>query len=469
MALALAAPLAAETVEVKAGQSLQAAIDSAPAGAVLRLGEGTWQEDITITKSITLRGAGVRETILKGTDSGQPVIRITGEESISVMLTGLGITGASGESCADAASYLCPHGILVRGKARVQITKCQVTGNASCGLFAADEASLLATDSSFSGNKRAGVWAHGAARVRLYRVSLAGNAYGLLATKLSMALVKDSLIRANALDGLLLADGAYVYLWGNDISGNGRLGVGVDIPSCYRTDRTFSGLVRGAGNRIPGASEASGNAKGAVCPGEIDFLASQLGGVYPQPHVEELLKRVPAPILGSAEAPVVMLEFSDLSCPYCARFALNTLPQLRQEFIDAGKLRLYFFPFPVHGDVAIKEAEAGFCAADQGLFWEFQEAMFQRSLQGGFPDGFTPEAAAEVIQGVGGDPDALKACLAEGRHNAEVMESIAIARELGVRGTPTFFVGRWVVPGAYPYEVFQSVVEKALAEAAAGK
>jgi protein-disulfide isomerase len=52
------------------------------------------------------------------------------------------------------------------------------------------------------------------------------------------------------------------------------------------------------------------------------------------------------------------------------------LPRLREEYIDTGKVKLYFLPFPVHGEAARREAEAAFCAAAQGVFWRFQEAMF---------------------------------------------------------------------------------------------
>ncbi|HAZ27587.1 TPA: hypothetical protein DCY67_03070, partial [Candidatus Acetothermia bacterium] len=83
------------TVFVQPGEAIQAAIDEAPAGAVICLGEGTWQENITITKPLTLRGQGPEKTVITSIAAG-PVVRIE-EEGILVVLEGLKITGARGE------------------------------------------------------------------------------------------------------------------------------------------------------------------------------------------------------------------------------------------------------------------------------------------------------------------------------------------------------------------------------------
>lgn len=191
---------------------------------------------------------------------------------------------------------------------------------------------------------------------------------------------------------------------------------------------------------MPQGGESDSNGLALCCPRELGFLRSPLG---------------------SAEAPVWMLEFSDFSCPYCARFALETLPQLKEEYIDPGRVRLHFLPFPVHGEAAKLEAQAAFCAAAQSLFWEFQEAAFKYAKENGYPELGEGELAS-ILASAGGNPDELLSCLAAGTYAEAVEEVIAIARELGVRGTPTFFVGNQVIPGAYPYQTFRGLLDRAL-------
>jgi protein-disulfide isomerase len=83
------------------------------------------------------------------------------------------------------------------------------------------------------------------------------------------------------------------------------------------------------------------------------------------------------PVLGNPDAPVTLVEISDFQCPYCGKFARETFPQIKKEYIDAGKVKAVFknFPLPAH-TYAQKAAEAGECANEQGKFWEYQEKLF---------------------------------------------------------------------------------------------
>jgi len=80
---------------------------------------------------------------------------------------------------------------------------------------------------------------------------------------------------------------------------------------------------------------------------------------------------------GNEDAPVTIVEFSDFQCPFCSRFYSQTLPQLKENYIDTGKVKLIYrdFPLSFHPE-AQGAAEAGECASDQGKFWEFHDYIF---------------------------------------------------------------------------------------------
>lgn len=85
------------------------------------------------------------------------------------------------------------------------------------------------------------------------------------------------------------------------------------------------------------------------------------------------------PQLGEKNAKVTIVEFSDLECPYCRRFFLDTFPQLKKEYIDTGKVAFYFrhFPLSFH-PLALPLANAAECANDQGKFWEMHDKIYNQ-------------------------------------------------------------------------------------------
>ena len=86
-----------------------------------------------------------------------------------------------------------------------------------------------------------------------------------------------------------------------------------------------------------------------------------------------------APMLGRADAPVTLVEFSDYQCPFCQRFFATTLSAIKKHYVDTGKVRYVFRDFPLdqlHRQ-ARKAAEAVHCAGDHGKYWEMHDLLFQ--------------------------------------------------------------------------------------------
>jgi protein-disulfide isomerase len=145
------------------------------------------------------------------------------------------------------------------------------------------------------------------------------------------------------------------------------------------------------------------------------------------------------PPLGSPAAPITAVEFSDFTCPFCqqVRPALEAFVEAR-----ADRVKLVYKPFPIESHPgALEAAQAAEWAREKGLFWAMHDAIFEAPGAARSVDGL-----AELAQGIGGDPEDLRAALAERRYLPKIRASQAEARAAGIRGTPTlFFDGRMLV------------------------
>ncbi len=84
------------------------------------------------------------------------------------------------------------------------------------------------------------------------------------------------------------------------------------------------------------------------------------------------------PPIGDRDAQVVIVEFSDFECPFCRKYFIDTLPQLKKDYIDTGKVVIYYRHFPLDFHPLAKPfAQASECANEQGKFWEFHDKIFQ--------------------------------------------------------------------------------------------
>lgn len=176
-----------------------------------------------------------------------------------------------------------------------------------------------------------------------------------------------------------------------------------------------------------------------------------------------------APMLGRADAPVTLVEFSDYQCPFCQRFFATTLSAIKKDYIDTGKVRYVFRDFPLDQlhPQARKAAEAAHCAGELGKYWEMHDVLFQNQRA------LAPPQLAEYARTVGVDGAKFDECLSSGRHAARVERGLADGAAVGVQGTPTFVVGKTTagdlvegtpIRGAQPLETFRRIIDQTLAE-----
>ena len=178
------------------------------------------------------------------------------------------------------------------------------------------------------------------------------------------------------------------------------------------------------------------------------------------------VKLDPRRSLGSTQARVGIVEFSDFQCPFCRRFHEQTLPALRERYIDTGKVRYSYRDFLLDGhDQAQQAAVAARCAGRQGAYWKMQFALFDRQRELG--PSLYPSLAAQLKL----ESAAFKACLSASREIARVQADTRYGQRLQVDATPHFFIGklsgdRLIAPqtiiGARPFERFQAIIEDLL-------
>ncbi len=162
-------------------------------------------------------------------------------------------------------------------------------------------------------------------------------------------------------------------------------------------------------------------------------------------------------ILGDENAPVTIVEFSDYQCPFCGRFHQETLPQIKSQYIDTGKVRLVYrdFPLSFHPE-ATPAAIAANCAGEQGKYYEFHDKIFENQASLGSVS--YKQWATEL----GLDINKWETCLSDPNQAAEIRADFNDGGSYGVQGTPAFFVNGKLVSGAQPFGVFQQLIEAEL-------
>lgn len=162
------------------------------------------------------------------------------------------------------------------------------------------------------------------------------------------------------------------------------------------------------------------------------------------------------PTLGSEDAPITIVEFSDFDCPFCTRFATLTAPLLRRQYGDS--IRWIFVNLPLQSlhPRAYEAALGGECAHEQGRFWEWYDAMFSGRFDTS-DEGLSAAAAAIGLEG-----DRFEQCLAKADYAREVAADLREAQKFYILGTPTFFINGQRLEGALPAEHFAAVIDSIL-------
>ncbi|MBH0203540.1 MAG: thioredoxin domain-containing protein [Nitrospira sp.] len=160
------------------------------------------------------------------------------------------------------------------------------------------------------------------------------------------------------------------------------------------------------------------------------------------------------PWIGNAQAPVTIVEFSDFECPYCKN-SVSVLKELLSKY--PGKLKLVYrdFPGPNHQQ-AMSAAQAAQCAAEQGRFWEYHDALFTRQAPA------SRWSFSVLAEDLALHQSSFDLCMKENRYRDEVLKDLQDGLKLGVTSTPTFFINGRPLVGARPLAEFQVIIDRLL-------
>jgi protein-disulfide isomerase len=163
--------------------------------------------------------------------------------------------------------------------------------------------------------------------------------------------------------------------------------------------------------------------------------------------------------LGSKDAPLTMIEYSDVQCPFCRTFHDTAFAAIKKNYIDTGKLRFFVRDLPLNfHDYAIPAAIASRCAGVQRRFWDMRETLISNA----------PKLSEQNILSYAKDLHLnmaeFSSCLNSGKFRMAIDRDVGEAAGLNLNGTPSFVIGRTTpegvdgvtVVGAMPYEAFEA-------------
>jgi protein-disulfide isomerase len=169
--------------------------------------------------------------------------------------------------------------------------------------------------------------------------------------------------------------------------------------------------------------------------------------------------------MGDPNAPVKVEEFSDFQCPYCRLFSEEEESNIVEKYIKTGKVYFTYTAFSfLDGNDANGEsksaAQAAYCAADQGQFWEYHDVLFANQNGENIGD-FTDKRLLAFADSLGLDKASFQNCYNGGQYRQQVLDDLARGRSLGVTGTPTFIVNGTLIVG---YANLQQTIEAELSK-----
>jgi protein-disulfide isomerase len=165
--------------------------------------------------------------------------------------------------------------------------------------------------------------------------------------------------------------------------------------------------------------------------------------------------------LGEEDAPVTIVEFSEYQCPYCKRHFDQVMPQIKEKYIDTGKVKYIFRDFPLEfHDQALPAALAAECAGDEGndKYFEMHDKLFENQAD------LSEEKIKELAEEIGLDMSSFDDCFDNETYKEEVEKDAADGKSIGVTGTPAFIINGWGLKGAQPFSEFEKLIEQELAK-----
>ncbi|MBX6323875.1 MAG: DsbA family protein [Rhodospirillaceae bacterium] len=208
-----------------------------------------------------------------------------------------------------------------------------------------------------------------------------------------------------------------------------------------------------APDAAPGAQTAAQDqavARAAAAPQTLLADAAVQAELYPDDR-----------ILGSKDAPITMIEYASLTCPHCAAFETQVMPQLKSDYIDKGQVRFVYRDFPLDG-AALQAAQLAQCATDDQRFFALVDTLFKLQHEWGLSDD-VPGALAKIGALAGMDKATVDKCLADQELKAKILARRGDAEtKFDVNSTPTFVINGRVLRGVQTIDMLQALFKELL-------
>ena len=206
----------------------------------------------------------------------------------------------------------------------------------------------------------------------------------------------------------------------------------------------------------------------AIAQLELKILEKQLP--TNQPNLPAKISADDDPIIGNPDAEITIIEFSDFQCPFCARFHIQTLPTLMEEYIEKGTVKLVFRDFPIQSihPNAVPASVAAECANEQGKFKQMHDILFERQNQwSNLETIYAMELFNQYASEIQLEQEQFSSCLSTAKYVKEIQNDLNDGRTYGITGTPGFFIGNEAIgftelKGAQPFESFKKVIDRQL-------
>lgn len=248
---------------------------------------------------------------------------------------------------------------------------------------------------------------------------------------------------------------------------NGQTGGGVVLQSVEKENGLYKVMVTYQGQTVPMYATLDGK---NLVPQVTPLDGSAAAGtetVTPPTFVDiDESKLAGVPMIGNANAPVTIVEFSDFQCPYCERAYSDAVKGIKENYVNSGKVKFYYMNFPLdfHPE-ALPAANAALCfekvrGGADAEFYKFHDKLFENQAS------LSAENYKKWARELGANGAQFDACQNAMEFQSKINAEMAYGSSLGVTGTPGFFVNGVFLEGAYPYAQFQQTIEAELAKTA---
>jgi protein-disulfide isomerase len=201
----------------------------------------------------------------------------------------------------------------------------------------------------------------------------------------------------------------------------------------------------------------------------LEKMSTPAPAAQPQePVSDKITMAMPANAytIGKTDAPLVLIEYTDLQCPFCQQFHNTAYEQIKKNYIDTGKVLFLSRDFPLDFHPWARPAAiAARCAGDQGKFWELRNVLIANA------DKLSKEMIAQHASELKLDMKKFQSCADSDFYTADINKQVAEGTAAGVNGTPSFVIGKVEngqldgvrLVGAMPYETFDTKIKELLA------